>query len=183
VATPSSTPSLSDLEDLLARVTLGEVEPEMAVEWAITQLVGGADTPELRTLAGATRRLITRDDARRSLAAVAGEVGREVPSIDGCIALRGRTIANDIVQMRVEPLEGLRAILALWRLDGSSIDLPVLAWVGAWNALRQASESNDELFESQIVSAAAWHMTREDIEHAIVELARERIDGSATAGD
>jgi hypothetical protein len=46
---------------------------------------------------------------------------------------------------------------------------------------QQDSESNDGLYESEIVSAAAWRSRREEIEHAIVELARERIDASSNA--
>lgn len=108
-----TSPAFHKLLELLVVRSSGRAIMEDYVEWALSELESGLDTPNLRILAGLAQPLYSVDVERyfkRTLA----DLKIELPSDDLFLRQYVCQLARDIVSGAMSPTEGCRKIVGLW---------------------------------------------------------------------
>ena len=112
---------------LVARFVIGQVSPEEVVEWALTCLQQGVDSPTLPVVAGYTNAELARDvhGFRDDVSKVFRELDFVIPSVEESREVFTRYLCNGIIS---GTLDGDKAHFELYELWRESNYQPELAY-------------------------------------------------------
>ena len=145
--------NLENASHLVARFVIGEVDPKEIVDWAISCLQRGIDSPTLPVVAGYTEVECSRDtlDFRDDVAKLFGELGFVLPSVNDAREIFAGYLCEGILD---NSLSGDKAHFELYELWRESNCQPELTYNSRLEPFMYLSDSLGlvEMGEEPVVS-------------------------------